>query len=57
VGDAAFGRRHCTRSRALTDRDDERERRRRAVRSAIILGLVALAVYVTFIVMTAMRNP
>jgi hypothetical protein len=41
----------------LTDRDDERERRRRAVRSAIILGLVALAVYVTFIVMTAMRNP
>ncbi|MFO7277284.1 MAG: hypothetical protein DIU56_009650 [Pseudomonadota bacterium] len=41
----------------MTDRDDERERRRRAVRSAIILGLVALAVYVTFIVMTAMRNP
>jgi uncharacterized membrane protein len=35
---------------------DEQERRRRVRRSFIVLVLVALAFYVTFIVMTIMRG-
>ncbi len=36
--------------------DDVRARRRRAVRTAIVLGLVALAFYAGFIVMSVMRS-
>jgi hypothetical protein len=35
---------------------DAEERRKRVRRSAIILGLVALAFYVTFIAMSVMRS-
>jgi hypothetical protein len=40
----------------VQQQDDERTRRRRAVRTAIVLGLVALAFYAGFIVMSVMRS-
>ena len=41
---------------AVQQHDDVTERRKRAVRTAIVLGFVALAVYVGFIVMSVMRG-
>jgi hypothetical protein len=40
----------------LQQQDEIAERRRRAVRAAIVLGLVALAFYVGFIAMSVMRS-
>jgi hypothetical protein len=40
----------------VQQQDDERARRRRAVRTAIVLGLVALAFYVGFILVSVMRS-
>jgi hypothetical protein len=40
----------------VRQQDDERARRKRAVRTAIVLGLVAVAFYVAFIVMSVMRS-
>jgi hypothetical protein len=36
--------------------DDEASRRRRARRTAVLLGLLALAVYITFFVLNTIRD-
>jgi len=40
----------------LRSQDDEVSRRKRAVRTAIVLGLVAFAFYVGFIVISVTRS-
>jgi hypothetical protein len=40
----------------LHGHDDERKRHKRAVRAAIVLGLVAIALYVGFIVLSVLRG-
>ncbi|MGH8285487.1 MAG: hypothetical protein ACRETT_06940 [Steroidobacteraceae bacterium] len=40
----------------MRSQDDEVSRRKRAVRTAIVLGLVALAFYLSFILMSVMRS-
>jgi hypothetical protein len=40
----------------VQQQDDERARRKRVMRTAVVLGLVALAFYVGFIVISVMRS-
>ncbi|HKZ73312.1 MAG TPA: hypothetical protein VJ011_04560 [Steroidobacteraceae bacterium] len=40
----------------MSTHDDEAVRRKRAVRAAILLGLVALAFYAGFILLSVMRS-
>jgi len=37
--------------------NEERARRARVIRTAILLGLMALAIYATFIILVAERGP
>jgi len=56
LGDASFGSHDRAGRRALNAEGHDSERRRRVRRSALLFGGIALAFYLSFIVMSVVRS-